>query len=430
VLEARLPNGLTVRLVPRPGFQQRRAILLVQAGSIDTRFRPEPGAEIVTVPAGTAHFLEHELFESGDENASEAFAAAGASCNAFTSHTDTCYTFSCTEAFDESLALLGALVEPPQLTEALIAREREVIAEERSMYEDDPDWRAGRALMTGLYVEHPVREEITGTASTIREIDLKHLLALHRAFYRPEAMLLSIAGDLDPGAVYDAALRSFGGLARGSEGGPTRLHPKEPEALAKARQDLRLKVASPRLLVAWKDQAGLAGTELLRKDLEVTFGFELLFSQASPFFKRTYESGLLIGGLGTSYRMHEAFAYATFGAQTTDPDALLEEADKTLRAALKDGIDKGHLERVKKKAMGRYLRSFNSLEFVASSLAHSWRLGIDLEQYLPTVNAITEEAILERLAGVLRSEARAVVTIRPEATPADEGSPASAQRSS
>ena len=52
-----LSNGLTVAVVPRPGFTKKLAYFVTDFGSIHTDFTLE-GREI-HAPAGIAHFLEH-----------------------------------------------------------------------------------------------------------------------------------------------------------------------------------------------------------------------------------------------------------------------------------------------------------------------------------------------------------------------------------
>ena len=61
-----LPNGLTVRIVPKRGFAKKYAFLAVDFGSIDTAFTFQ-GKEF-RVPDGIAHYLEHKMFDLPDAN--------------------------------------------------------------------------------------------------------------------------------------------------------------------------------------------------------------------------------------------------------------------------------------------------------------------------------------------------------------------------
>ena len=99
-----LPNGLTVLVLPRPGFTKHLAYFVTDYGSIHTDFRLD-GREI-HAPAGVAHFLEHKMFDLPGRDVSAELAALGANTNAFTSYDMTAYYISCTENFEAALRLL------------------------------------------------------------------------------------------------------------------------------------------------------------------------------------------------------------------------------------------------------------------------------------------------------------------------------------
>ena len=87
--EERLPDGLLVRVVKKPGFARKYAFLAVDFGSIDTKFTLD--GKTLRVPDGIAHYLEHKMFDLPDGNAMNLFAAHGGSPNAFTSYAMTAY---------------------------------------------------------------------------------------------------------------------------------------------------------------------------------------------------------------------------------------------------------------------------------------------------------------------------------------------------
>ena len=57
------PSGLTLMLCPMKGYSTAYALFAARCGSIDDSFSTGDG-EMVQVPNGIAHFLEHKLFES------------------------------------------------------------------------------------------------------------------------------------------------------------------------------------------------------------------------------------------------------------------------------------------------------------------------------------------------------------------------------
>ena len=106
-----LPNGLAVRVLPKPGFAEKFAFLGTNFGSDDVCFTWN--GERHTVPDGTAHFLEHRMFSLPDCDPEDAFSRLGAQVNAFTDYAMTGYYFSCTEHFDDCLRLLLRMVTTP-----------------------------------------------------------------------------------------------------------------------------------------------------------------------------------------------------------------------------------------------------------------------------------------------------------------------------
>ena len=57
-----LPNGLQIRVVPKPGFAKSYAFFATRYGGMDTRF--QLNGKWLDTPAGIAHYLEHKMFDT------------------------------------------------------------------------------------------------------------------------------------------------------------------------------------------------------------------------------------------------------------------------------------------------------------------------------------------------------------------------------
>ena len=110
----KLDNGLSIYVVPRPGFQKKTAFAAVNYGGAMRNFTLD-GRRVET-PAGVAHFLEHKMFDLPEGNALNIFSERGAEANAYTGGDMTAYYFECDELFDENLELLLRLVTTPHFT--------------------------------------------------------------------------------------------------------------------------------------------------------------------------------------------------------------------------------------------------------------------------------------------------------------------------
>lgn len=216
-------------------------------GSVDAAF--ELDGTRVEVPAGTAHFLEHKMFESEDGDAFALYAATGASANAFTSFDKTCYLFTCTDRFEENLAILLGLVSRPYFTAQTIAKEQGIIGQEIKMYEDSPEWRLVFGVYRGLYGVHPVREDIAGTVQSIASLTPQLLYSCTDAFYSPGQLVLAVAGNVTLAQVVAAAEQTpFAQAAHTVR----RLMPAEPQAVAVPRAHVCMDVAKPLVAVGFK----------------------------------------------------------------------------------------------------------------------------------------------------------------------------------
>ena len=199
-----LDSGLTVLVRPMPGYSSTYAIYGTRFGSIDLDF--EVDGKAVHLPAGTAHFLEHKMFDSEEGNVLQIMAANGAVDNAFTAAAITGYYFECTRGFEENLRTLLSFVTTPYFTEESVAKEQGIIAQEIRMCLDDPDVEVYYQLMEAMYQNHPVRVRVAGSEASIAQITPEVLYRCHEAFYRPDNMVLCVAGSVDPQRVVELAL--------------------------------------------------------------------------------------------------------------------------------------------------------------------------------------------------------------------------------
>ena len=177
VFRQRLPSGLEVAVVRKPLHAKSYAFLAVRCGSMDMRFLA--GKRWAEVPAGTAHYLEHKLYDTPEGSAMQAFAQNGAIDNAFTDRALTAYYMTCTDRFYENLRILLRYVSEPWFSQESVEKERGIISQEIQEAEDDPDERAYINLMKCLYRENPVKLPVLGSAESIRRITPRILYGFH-----------------------------------------------------------------------------------------------------------------------------------------------------------------------------------------------------------------------------------------------------------
>lgn len=409
VCRATLENGLDVLVVPRPGATKKLAYLVTDMGSIHRRFRLE-GKEH-TVPAGSAHYLEHKLFDLPDRDVTAQLAQLGASVNAFTSYDMTAYYFSCTEHFRECLDLLLEFVFTPYFTEETVEKERGIISQEIDMNMDAPESVVFEQLMEMMYRGHEIRTPILGTAQTIGQICPESLILCHRAFYGPDNMVLCVVGDVDPAEVADLALSRTG---REKRPVAEKLCPAPEEMTCPAAYKTRqMEVAMPTFQLGFKCEPTGKGPEAVRQELAADLAAEALFGESSALYLELYQQGLIDQSFGGGFESVDGCALLTCGGDSMDPaqvrDRILARAEELCR----EGLPEEELLRMKRSAMGRRIRDLDSFDSTCFRLCAYHLTGFDYFDFPAIYESLKAEDLLAFLGRVVRRERCSLSVIEP-----------------
>ena len=353
-----LPNGLTVCVVPRPGFTKKLAYFITDFGAIHTRFTLN--GEEMTVPDGIAHFLEHKMFDLPGRDATAEFAALGARPNAFTSYDVTAYYFSCTENFAPALKLLLELVSTPYFTEESVQKEQGIIGQEIGMYEDNPDSRSFEMLMQNMYTAHPVSIPILGTRESIGQITPQNLYDCHKAFYRPGNMLLCVVGDVDPEEVRSIAREN---LPATDEVQVSRVENwPEKMGVVSAYSEKNMEVSMPMFQLGFKCEPPGNGEEAVRQEAIGDLAAEALFGESSPLYLRLYEEGIIDGSFGGGFETIDGMAVLLASGDSDEPEKIREAILKQAEILAEEGVPQEDFLRMKRSAMGRRIRDLDSFD--------------------------------------------------------------------
>lgn len=401
-------SGVRVFVLPKPGFRKCMSMFAAAYGSIDTTYT-ENGVE-KRIPDGTAHFLEHKLFEEENGNVFDRFSVLGANANAFTSFGTTAYYFTASDRIYENLETLISFVQSPYFTEESIAKEQGIIGQEIKMYEDDPSWQVYYKGIEGLYHNHPVKIDIAGTVDTIAEINEKSLYDIYNQYYHPSNMVLFVAGDVcveDVFATAERTLKDIPPLAKPIE----RKLPNEPENVVEHRVEKKLDVAVPMFQIAFKDnETHLRGKELLKKEMICEMLMELMFGKSGTIYKDLYEAGLINKTFSAEYSGHRDYAFATVGADSKRPYEAYDRFMELLEAVT---ISEADFVRAKKCAWGDYIDMFDSTESLGYSFTLHQLVGVDMFDFKEVYDSITYADLCEKRNVLLRKENSCLSVIMP-----------------
>ena len=395
-----LDNGLTVMVVPKPGFSRKIAYFMTNYGSIHTSFTLDGVHH--TTPAGVAHYLEHKMFDLPDRDVTAEFAALGASPNAFTTYGLTAYYFTCTENFTPALKLLLEFVSTPYFTGESVEKERGIIAQEILMYADSADSVVMETMNRGLYQHHPIRVPIAGTVESIQDITPEILYDCHRAFYHPANMILCVVGDVDADEVAAIAEEIL----------PKEKHPvavpdfgePEPENALIPLQRQEMDVAMTTFQLAFKCPPPPKGKDMAHQELVAGIAAEMLFGQSSQLYQWLYEDGLIDSSFGGGEEFGTGTAILTCGGDSIDPEEVRNCILNEAKFLAENGLDPEGFDQVKRSFLGGRFKHLTSFDGTCFRLCAYLMEGYDYFGFPALFEEITIDEVRQYIADHVRPE--------------------------
>ncbi|MDZ5711784.1 EF-P 5-aminopentanol modification-associated protein YfmH [Jeotgalibacillus haloalkalitolerans] len=401
-----MDNGLQVCILPKKDFNKTFATFTTKYGSIDNRFIPLGEDDFTQVPDGVAHFLEHKMFEKEDGDVFQKFSMNGASANAFTSFTRTAYLFSSTSNFSENLDVLIDFVQAPYFTEETVEKEKGIIGQEITMYDDNADWRLYFGAIENMFKNHPVKVDIAGTVESISSITKDHLYECYHTFYHPSNMMLFIVGSVEPEDVMNHIRQNQQEKHFEPEEKIARKFEDEPEEVNRAHHELHMDVQVAKCMVGIKSaEKDISGLQLMKKELAVNTALDVLFGKTSDHYTSLYDQGLIDDHFSYDFTQENNFGFALIGSNTSNPEKLSERIKQIiLKEVQSPSITEDQLQSVKKKNIGGFLRSLNSPEFIANQFTRYAFNGMDLFEAVPVLETITLEDVHEAFSSLVKED--------------------------
>ena len=153
---------------------------------------------------GLAHFLEHTVFKGTEayptpDDLAEATDRLGGHVDAFTGKEVACfYGKVLADQLPDLVKLLGDLVTTPRFDAEELARERSVILEEIAQSEDQPDDWVSELFYGGFWEGSPLAHPILGRRDQVSGYGPAEARAFFEATYRPENLVITAAGAIEP----------------------------------------------------------------------------------------------------------------------------------------------------------------------------------------------------------------------------------------
>lgn len=114
------------------------------------------------------------------------------------------------EDFESVLTLAVEMLRVPTFPENKFIQRRDQTLASLRYRDHDTGAMSARLLRKLYYGTHPYSKDMMGTQESLAALNREILAARHRAEIRPQGVILSVCGGLDPEAAFDTVARVFG----------------------------------------------------------------------------------------------------------------------------------------------------------------------------------------------------------------------------
>ncbi len=387
------------------------ALVALKYGSCDTVIRLGE-EDSLTIPDGTAHFLEHKMFTNEDGSDSfERFAALGAEANAYTSHDRTVYLFNCTDNFRDAYRELLHMVTHPYFTDQTVKKEQGIISQEIAMYDDDPDDVCYLNLLEVMYSTHPVKNKVCGSVESILSITPELLYSCHRAFYGAANMVSIVCGRVDPAEVAGIVAREI--AAQEPMARPAVYTPSEPKGVHRELSYAERQVSKPIFCIGIKG-ADISPQPAGRRALHLTLRIlcRMIFASSGDLYNAIYDDGLMPSPFLYNHDYSENYSHVIVSGSSERPEEVYSRVREYIEKLCKEGIDPADFERCRRVLLADIIARYDSTEDIANSLIGCafWDLDIFEDGRVVSHLTVTEAERLLRKYFVGEAFALSVVS--------------------
>jgi len=403
--ESTLPNGLTVWLLPRPGFPKVTAIVTVRGGTAADAPGFEGTSEVLAeaLKAGTAKRSSRKIAEELEAVGGELSSSAGD--DALTLSVD-----GLSDGASELLEILGDVSENASFPPSEVELAKTNALEGLKVRSAEPSFAADKAFASAVYGNHPYRT-VAPTPRAIEAVTPLLLKGVYSSRFRPQGALLVVAGAFEAAALLKAIEGAFGPWkARG-------LPPPKTLPVPATKPHATLLV----------DRPGSVQSVLLvgRSTLSPQDPRRYALSVANTIFGGAFGSRLV-----KNLREDKGYTYTPSSSASTEEQggilevrsdvrtevtapALLETFYELDRMAAQRVSDE-ELQKAKRYTSGLFLLRNQLQGSVAAALSANWVKGLPpqaLTEFVSRINAATPDEVLAASRAFFPSRSQVVVVV-------------------
>jgi predicted Zn-dependent peptidase len=367
-----------------------------------------------TEEAGISHLIEHLLFKGTTmrdaRQIAESIEEVGGQLNAFTSKEFTCFYIRVLEEYlPLAVDVLSDMLFNSLFSEEAISREKGVVAEELSMYEDTPDDIIHDYFSQAIWDGHPLGRPIIGTTDSLSAINRDKLLSYHKRYYSPSNLVVALAGKFQHQEAVDLLESALSHLSG---------------------EKVETKIAPP--------QTRIVSKSIFRdlEQLQICMGVQGVSLYDDNLYHQQLLNNILGGGASSrlfqSIREERGLAYSIYsynlsfldcglfviyaGINPANYQEVLDLSRGEIQAIIDSGISPKEMQRSKTQAKGSLLLAQESVlnrmhRLAKTELVHQKFVTVD--EVLERVNKLTEVDVQSFAQKLFASEQMTVTILGP-----------------
>jgi predicted Zn-dependent peptidase len=351
--------------------------------------------------SGVAHLNEHMVHKGTKKRTfdqiTEAIENVGGSLNAMTSEEETAYVYSVLAADSElAVDIMADIILNPIYPQEELEKERQVVAQEISQYNDQPHHVALVNCHETMFDGHPVGRSILGDVDTVLGLTREDLIEFTQENYGSENFVVAASGKIEHDYFVAMVRDRFSGMKPVKD--MSFMPPiARPDFILEDRpqlEQLAIVIGFPSVSVKDPD---LYATTVMNSILGGGF--------TSRLFMEIRERRGLVYDVGSSHWPgYTTGAIHISGGLAPENAPQFFEAAMTQMKNLKDDVTDKEIERAKNQLCAKILMGMESTSLRAQRLPHSYRAHgyvRPVEDAIRDIRKVTARAVKDAIERTL-----------------------------
>lgn len=348
-------NGLKVCYVEKPNFHSSYVGIGLNYGSRDLEYILD-GKKIKNLE-GTAHFIEHKLFQMPYGDAFKELSKWNATANAYTDLEKTIYYFTTTQEVYSPLKLFLEMYFTPYFIKEEVEKEKGIITSEIKLYDDVAESKFTRKILKALYPKRSLSSNVAGTLNSVKQMKTEDLENAYKAFYTTDNSYLVIVSNQPRKKVCQFVDEIVSSL-KVNRGMPQRI-----------KEEIPLEVGKNFTMTSLVEQttASLAIRFSANQDQHLFCSFiigilDSLFSPSTKYYTKLYNKKYFIADIEYYVMTLRDTSYAVLSTTSNNPNEFLREVEEKLKNLSPKDLDQEVIHKYLKHLKAKSIQALDSIE--------------------------------------------------------------------